>query len=99
MDGFQIEEWTDPNRPELVALLRRAAQESWVANAPSPRTLVALTSGEPVGFLSFTVQEIGPADNCPALGLTEAKIVAFGVEEPMRRRGIGAELQRRLLER
>jgi GNAT superfamily N-acetyltransferase len=101
MSGPRIEEWTEahPRWPDVAALLEAAGQMSWVAGVPSPLHLVALVGGEPVGFLTFIVREIGPADNCPPLGLTEAKVVAFGVREDARRRGIGSALQRRLLER
>jgi GNAT superfamily N-acetyltransferase len=101
MPEFLVDEWneTHPRWPEVVGLLEQAGQMSWVAHAPSPLHLVALIADDPVGFVTFIVQEIGPADNCPPLGLTEAKVVAFGVREDARRRGIGAALQRRLLER
>jgi GNAT superfamily N-acetyltransferase len=101
MTGLQIEEWTATHSrwPAVVQLLEEAGQLSWVANAPSPLHLVAVVDGAPIGFLAFIVQEIGPADNCPPLGLTEAKVVAFGVREDARRRGVGTALQLRLLER
>jgi GNAT superfamily N-acetyltransferase len=61
--------------------------------------LVALDGESLAGFLRFVTQQIGPPDVCPPLlmngePLIEAKILAFGVPESYRRRGIGTRLQR-----
>ncbi len=66
-------------------------------------TLVAAKSGRVVGFLRFVVQEIGPDSDRPSLTLRgepmrEAYVLAFGVADDFRRRGIGAALQHELIE-
>ena len=66
--------------------------------------LVALQTGQVVGFIRFAVQPIGPEAKCPTLclngvQLTEAKIHAFAVREDARGRGIGTELQRQTIRR
>jgi GNAT superfamily N-acetyltransferase len=93
----------DPRWPDFVSLLRSEGQLRWVLPnerdlRPSTHVLVAVAAEEPVGFVAFLVQEIGPADNCPSLGVTEAKVLAFGVRSDSRGRGIGSSLQRRVLE-
>ena len=67
-------------------------------------TLVAVASERLVGFLRFAVQEIGA--DCERAGLTsqgrpmrEAYVLAFGVAEDQRRRGVGTALQSELIER
>ncbi|MEM7737328.1 MAG: GNAT family N-acetyltransferase [Deinococcota bacterium] len=58
-----------------------------------------------VGFLMFVVWEIGPHDHDhPPIQhqgkpLTEAKIIAFGVQKAHRRQGIGRRLQEEVLRR
>lgn len=64
----------------------------------SSHVLVALHKAAIVGFLRFVVQEIGPDNEQPSVylggvALTEAKILAFGVIEPARDRGVGRMLQ------
>jgi GNAT superfamily N-acetyltransferase len=105
MAEFRIESWDEdgPRWAELVALFESQDQLRWVLPdeerlRPSSEVLVAVTDERPVGFLVFLVQEIGPPDNCPALGETEAKVVAFAVHPDYRRHGIGTALQRRALE-
>lgn len=105
MADFRIESWREdgPRWAELVELLDAQEQRRWVLPdeqrlRPSSEVLVAVADDRPVGFLVFLVQEIGPPDNCPAFGKTEAKVVAFAVRADYRRRGIGTVLQRRALE-
>jgi GNAT superfamily N-acetyltransferase len=105
MTEFRIESWSedDPRWAELVELFDTQEQLRWVLPdekrlRPSSEVLVAVADERPVGFLVFLVQEIGPPDNCPAFGQTEAKVVAFAVRAEYRRRGIGTALQRRALE-
>jgi GNAT superfamily N-acetyltransferase len=64
----------------------------------SSHVLVALYKTDNVGFLRFVVQEIGPDNEQPSVylngvALTEAKVLAFGVIEDARNRGIGRMLQ------
>jgi GNAT superfamily N-acetyltransferase len=102
--AFRIESWDEDGSrwAELVELFDTQDQLRWVLPdgkrlRPSSEVLVALADDRPVGFLVFLVQEIGPPDNCPGLGESEAKVVAFGVDADYRRRGIGTALQRRAL--
>jgi GNAT superfamily N-acetyltransferase len=105
MADFRIESWSEdgPRWTELVELFDAQEQRRWVLPdeqrlRPSSEVLVAVADELPVGFLVFLVQEIGPPDNCPAIGQTEAKVVGFAVSADYRRRGIGTALQRRALE-
>jgi len=66
-------------------------------------TLVAVKSDRVVGFLRFAIQEIGPDADRPSLTvrgepMREAYVLAFGVAEDYRRRGVGAALQKELIE-
>jgi GNAT superfamily N-acetyltransferase len=103
MAEHRIERWDETHRSwrSLTALLGQEEQLSWVlpdgALRPDSHVLVAVDGGEPVGFLAFLRQELGPPDDCPATGLTEAKVLAFGVAASHRRRGIGTALQVRAL--
>jgi GNAT superfamily N-acetyltransferase len=99
--ALTIEHWSDGHErwPELVALLEREDQLSWVRLRTDAIVLAAHDSEAVLGFLAFFVQEIGPPDDCPALGLTEAKVLAFGVREESRRQGVGRALQLELLVR
>ena len=92
-----IEQWSDNHArwPELVTLLEREDQLSWVLPEGGPLrpdavVLVAHDEDSVLGFLAFIVQEIGPPDECPALGLTEAKVLAFGVRRRAGDKGSGA---------
>jgi len=109
---YTIEEWdeTHPRWGEFLACLQATApdQASFVfekhGRAYQTCLLVALQSGEVVGFIRFVVQPIGPDVNCPPLHLdgvplTEAKIHAFAVSGKARRQGIGTELQRQTIRR
>ena len=66
------------------------------------RTLIAVASGRLVGFLRFAIQEIGADCDRPSLTLRgkpmrEAYVLAFGVAEDHRRRGVGTALQNELI--
>ena len=99
-----IENWT-PDHPRWVELLECVEgqhQSDWLLSAfdfhLDSHVLVALDGKVIVGFLRFAMQQIGPPDDCPPLmlddvPLIEAKILAFGVPEAYRRRGIGTQLQ------
>jgi GNAT superfamily N-acetyltransferase len=99
------EEWTVDNRHwlALVEVIAEEHQSHWAFDSffdQFPRTiLVALQDGVVVGFLIFVVWEIGQHDrDHPPIKrngevLMEAKIIAFGVREAYRRRGIGRTLQ------
>lgn len=105
-----IEELT-PNHPdwqEFVALVNDLNQEDWAFNPYfeqfSRYFLAARQDGTIVGFLMFVVWDIGPHDrDHPPIQihgktLKEAKILAFGVKEGYRRRGIGTALQEYTIE-
>lgn len=108
-DSFSIEPWSadHPRYPELTALIARLEQEDWVAFKAdwhlADHMLVALSSGEVVGFLRYVIQEIGVEEDQPPFTLNgetlrEAKVIAFGVAPEHRRKGIGRALQERLIE-
>ena len=67
--------------------------------------VAAQQSGRVVGFLMYVVWEIGPHDRRHPIVkrdgkvLTEAKIIAFGVQPAQRRHGIGRALQEHVLRR
>ena len=67
--------------------------------------VAARQSGRVVGFLMYVVWEIGPHDRGhppvkrDGKALTEAKIIAFGVQPAHRRHGIGRALQEHVLRR
>ena len=101
-----IEQWSEGHErwPDLLTLFEREDQLSWVLPEGGPLrpdaiVLVAHDGVSVLGFLAFFVQEIGPPDECPALGLTEAKVLAFGVRPESRRQGVGRALQIAVLER
>ena len=100
---------SDRDWPEYAAVIDDAGQSKW-AFAPhfepfSRHYVMAKQDGRVVGFLMYVVWEIGPHDrNHPPVvlngqKLTEAKILAFGVREAYRRRGIGRALQGHTLRR
>lgn len=69
----------------------------------SSHALVAVVKDEVAGFLRFTVQEIGPDRDLPAVhfkgaALTEAKVLAFGVKAHFQNLGIGKALQEQTIQ-
>lgn len=106
-----IEEWSSehPEWQELVQAIADEGQTQWAFASFFEQFqrhfLVALQKGKIVGFVMFVVWEIGPHDrNYPPLQLngrrlTEAKVIAFGVAETHRRKGIGRALQESTLKR
>ena len=65
--------------------------------------LVAHDDNEPLGFLRYVIQEIGADADLASIRLNnkilrESKVIAFGVNETMRRQGIGRQLQQALIE-
>jgi GNAT superfamily N-acetyltransferase len=102
--GRDIEQWSaeHPRWPELWAVVARLGQEDWM-NAVfewhrSHHVLVALEDGQVAGFLRFVVQDIGLEDDHDLLifngaALSEAKVLAFGVPDERRNRGLGRALQ------
>ena len=100
---------SDRDWPEYVDVIAGEGQSQW-AFAPHfepffRHYVVAKQDGRIVGFLMYVVWEIGPHDrnHAPVVlngqKLTEAKILAFGVWEAYRRRGIGRALQEHTLRR
>ena len=100
---------SDSDWHEYVAMIEAEGQSQW-AFAPhfepfSRHYVMAKQDGRVVGFLMYVVWEIGPhdRDHPPVVlngqKLTEAKILAFGVREAYRRRGIGRALQEHTLRR
>ena len=99
----------DRDWPEYVAMIEAEGQSQW-AFAPhfepfSRHYVMAKQDRRVVGFLMYVVWEIGPHDRnhepvvLNGQKLTEAKILAFGVRETYRRRGIGRALQEHTLRR
>ncbi|MET7480196.1 GNAT family N-acetyltransferase [Streptomyces sp. NPDC005648] len=89
-------------------LIEELRQSDWVRFSAgfhlSSHLLAAVPqNGPPVGFCRYVVQPIGPDAGCPPVTVdghtaTEAKILAFGVQEGWRRRGVGTALQRAVIE-
>jgi GNAT superfamily N-acetyltransferase len=110
MADIGIGSWS-PNHPrwtELLECVEGERQTDWLLITfdfhLDSHVLVALKDDAVVGFLRFVTQRIGPPDDCPPLmmngeALIEAKILAFGVPEPYRRRGIGRQLQLAAIDR
>ena len=108
---FSIEEMTadDPEWQELVDVIAHEDQARWAFNPHFEQFacyfLAAKQDGNIVGFLMFVVWDIGPHDRdhppvqMEGETLQEAKIIAFGVKETYRRRGIGRALQEYTLKR
>ncbi len=108
---FRIETWTPThqNWQELAALIAAENQTRWALNARFERFsrhfLVALQETEVVSFVTFVVWGIGlhdrdhPAVQLRGQTLTEAKIIAFGVQQDYRRQGIGRALQEHVIDR
>jgi GNAT superfamily N-acetyltransferase len=102
--GFSIDPWSQdhPRWHAAQTLIDALGQTDWMSFQAgwhlASVCLVAKLDEEPVGFLRFVVQPIGPDADCPALEfrgeiLKEAKILAFGVRQDQRRKGIGKRLQ------
>jgi len=88
---------------DLAAALRQTswltADHAWHLES---HLLIAVVSNRPVGFLRFVVQQIGPECDRPSITkygepLREAKVLAFGVAEDQRRRGVGTALQKEMI--
>jgi GNAT superfamily N-acetyltransferase len=104
-----IEEWTadHTNWLELKKVIDDLAQTEWVAFQAdwhlSSHMLVATQPQTVVGYLRYVVQPIGVEEDEPAVvfdgqPLLEGKVIAFGVRVENRRRGIGRQLQTRLID-
>jgi GNAT superfamily N-acetyltransferase len=105
--GFIVSSWdsSHPRWPELGRVVEDEGQMRWVTGDYieqfDPHHWLVATDDETdavVGFLMLIVQPIGPEHDCDPLEqggetLTQAKIIAFGVCEAYRRRGIGRALQ------
>lgn len=106
-----VEEWTEehPRWNELIQAIAEQNQTHWAFDPFfeqfSRHFMVALKEGKVVGFLMFVVWEIGPHDrNSPPIQfkgttLTEAKVIAFGVQEAHRRQGVGSTIQEQTIKR
>jgi GNAT superfamily N-acetyltransferase len=103
-DTLTIEEWelTHPRWGEILQFVEGQAQSQWVAFHAdwhrSSHMLVAQHGTQLVGFLRFVTQIIGTdAEHdpitCDGKSLTEAKVLAFGVDSIHQRQGIGRALQ------
>ncbi|MER6082844.1 GNAT family N-acetyltransferase [Streptomyces sp. NPDC001833] len=89
------------------ALIDELGQSDWVRFTAgfqlSSHVLAAYSAGPlPLGFCRYVVQPVGPDTGCPPFTLQgqavhEAKILAFGVPERWRRRGVGTALQRAVI--
>lgn len=108
MDEITIQPWhkDHPKWSSLQALVEQLGQASWIAFHADWHLqsvmLVAESRYEPVGFLRFVIQSIGSDSDLPVMILnnkilTESKVIAFGVIETMRRKGIGRRLQEQLI--
>lgn len=109
-DTLVIEEWAEahPRWGELMAVVEAEGQLRWVQTRldfhRGAHMLVARCGEDVVGFLRFVTQEIGADEERPSVALDgvalmEAKVLAFGVVESQRRRGIGRALQEAALAR
>ena len=97
----------DPDWHQLVQVMDEVGQKGAAFSTHFMRFarhfIVAREGEEIVGYLMFVVWQIGPHDrHQPAVrhedeALTEAKIIAFGVKEGSRRKGIGRALQEHTL--
>lgn len=101
---LSVARWTSDHGRwfDLQRFVDEQGQTAWFEfNADwvnSTHTLVALDDETIIGFLHLVEQEIGPDSNRPSVTLNgvpliEAKVMAFGVAEPARNRGVGRQLQ------
>lgn len=109
MDVLTISRWTSDHRhwSKLVTLIEHLGQIDWVEFHADWHEesimLVAHINAQPVGFLRYVIQAIGPDAGLEPLQfdgqiLREAKVLAFGVVRAMRRQGIGTRLQQTLID-
>ena len=106
-----IEELTarHPDWQQYVSVITDEGQDKWAFDAHfepfSRHSVMAKQAGDIVGFLMYVVWDIGPHDRdhprilVEGKPLKEAKIIAFGVKQSHRRRGIGRALQQHTLDR
>jgi GNAT superfamily N-acetyltransferase len=96
-----------PHRATLSTLIDHLGQTNWVNFHAEWHLdsvmLVAHNNNEPLGFLRYVIQEIGTDSDLEPIRinnkiLRESKVIAFGVNETMRRQGIGRQLQQALIE-
>lgn len=89
------------NLLELATTIDKT-NRTWLTDYPdyliSSHILVAITDKKPLGFLRFSIQQIGVEENRPPIifnnqKLIEAKVLAFGVVKEFRNLGIGRALQ------
>jgi GNAT superfamily N-acetyltransferase len=103
-ETLRTEAWdqTHPRWDELCTVVAGEGQTDWMEASASyhhsTHMLVALWADEIAGFLRYVHQPIGPDAGCPAVTvngevLIEAKVLAFAVVAPYRRKGIGRALQ------
>lgn len=106
---LNISQWnnTHPQWSRLREIIDQLEQTAWVNYHAEWHhqsiILVAEYGVEPVGFLRYVLQTIGLAEDLQAVTLNnqpllEAKVIAFGVIESMRRLGVGRQLQQTLIE-
>ena len=96
---FAIHELTqhDGDWEQYVDVISGEDQVQWAFNETDERSsrhfVMAKQDGCIVGFIVYVVQEIGRSCTSPLMvnggALTEAKIIAFGVQEAYRRQALG----------
>jgi hypothetical protein len=100
-----FETWTDsnPQWQELLSVAKQVHQEEWFISFEFHErniAIVAISNQEIIGFLRLVTQKIGSDMDCEILcfngqGLMESKILAFGVINEWKNKGIGIELQKK----
>ncbi|WP_316774050.1 GNAT family N-acetyltransferase [Streptomyces sasae] len=98
---------SSPEDDPVWTLIDELGQSDWVRFTAgfhlSSHLLAAYSpSTLPMGFCRYVVQPVGPDTGCPPVtvqgqAVREAKILAFGVHERWRRRGVGTALQRAVI--
>jgi GNAT superfamily N-acetyltransferase len=106
--SLTYEIWIHSNHkwPKLLEVAKRLQQEEWFINLKFHEknlAIVAISEQEIIGFLRLVTQKIGSDMDCDILcfngeELTEAKILAFGVIDEWKTKGIGTELQKKAIE-